>query len=216
MIVSENITTYVHSLEKPAGYFLEHLRQKAEGSGVPIIRREMESFIKVLLAIHRPATILEIGTAVGYSAIFMGLNSGARITTIENYEPRIIEARKNLHMAEKEYPDLTGRIQMIAGNAEEVLKELVVPVDFIFLDAAKGQYITMLPDILRLLPSGGVLLSDNILQDGALVRSRYATPRRQRTIHERMREYVWEVKHNEQLETTLITIGDGVTLSIKK
>ena len=209
MIVHENITTYLHSLEKNGPDFLEKLREEAELEGVPIIRREMEPFIQVLLNMLKPDSILEIGTAIGYSALFMNeCLEQVSITTIENYEPRLIKARENL----------AGRdnIRLLEGDAVQILKKMEKTVDFIFLDSAKAQYITMLPDILRLLNPGGVLLADNVLQDGEIIKSRYITPRRQRTIHSRMREFIWEVKHNESLDTSLITIGDGVILSRKK
>lgn len=211
MILDQNITTYIHSLECEPEPVLEKLRERAEAEGVPIIRREMESFIRVLLKMKAPKAILEIGAGVGYSAIFMAMNTDCHITTIENYEERIVQARANI-----EETGMQDRITLIEDDAANVLPTLEGPYDMIFLDAAKGQYITFLPDILRLLPEGGILLADNVLQDGELVRSRYVTPRRQRTIHDRMREFIWEIKHSEELETSLITIGDGVTLSIRK
>lgn len=213
MIVDQNITTYIHSLERAADKDLEQLRISAEQSGVPIIRRETESFMKVLLEMKRPSGILEIGAAVGYSAVFMAKNTNekCRITTVENYEERIQIARANIAAFKME-----DRIDLIGEDAAKVLPELDGPFDLIFLDAAKGQYITFLPDLLRILPSGGILLADNVLQDGDLVRSRYATPRRQRTIHDRMREFIWQIKHSDELETTLLTVGDGLTLSIRK
>ena len=96
------------------------------------------------------------------------------------------------------------------------MKGLEGVYDFIFMDAAKGQYIHFLPDILRLLPEGGLLVSDNVLQDGDVLESRYAVPRRNRTIHARMREYLYELTHHPQLETCILPVGDGVTLSVKK
>lgn len=213
MIVDQNITTYIHSLEREPDPDLESLRLQAEADGVPVIRRETESFIKVLLGILNPGSILEIGTAIGYSAIFMARNTseGCHITTVENYEERIASAENNISKF-----GMKERITLIGKDAQEVLPALDGTYDLIFLDAAKGQYITFLPDILRLLPRGGILLSDNVLQDGELVRSRYTTPRRQRTIHDRMREFIWEIKHSDELETTLLTVGDGLTLSVRK
>ena len=213
MIVDQNITTYIHSLEREPDPDLESLRLQAEADGVPVIRRETESFIKVLLGILNPGSILEIGTAIGYSAIFMARNTseGCYITTVENYEERIAAAENNISKF-----GMKERITLIGKDAQEVLPALDGTYDLIFLDAAKGQYITFLPDILRLLPRGGILLSDNVLQDGELVRSRYTTPRRQRTIHDRMREFIWKIKHSDELETTLLTVGDGLTLSVRK
>ena len=209
MIIDPNITTYLYSIEPEGPAYLERLREYAEQEQVPVIRREMEPFMRVLLAMKQPERILEIGTGIGYSTLF--LNScleQVSITTIENYEPRWKEARKNL----QDHKNIT----LIEADAAEIVKELAGPYDFIFLDAAKAQYIVMLPDLLRLLPPGGILLADNVLQDGELIRSRYVTPRRQRTIHSRMREFIWEVKHSAELETSLVTIGDGVILSVKK
>ena len=213
MLIDPNITSYIHSLERGNPRQLEELRAFAEKEGVPIIRREMESFIRVLFELKKPERILEIGAGVGYSSIFFAFNTpaGCSITTIENFDERVRQCGENIKAF-----SLEDRIKLISGDASEVLKEFTGPYDFIFLDAAKAQYITMLPDILRLLEPGGVLLADNILQEGHLIESRYITPRRQRTIHERMREFVWEVKHSPELESAVITIGDGVTLSVKK
>jgi len=138
-------------------------------------------------------------------------SEGCHITTVENYEERIAAAENNISKF-----GIKERITLIGKDAQEVLPALDGTYDLIFLDAAKGQYITFLPDILRLLPRGGILLADNVLQDGELVRSRYTTPRRQRTIHDRMREFIWDIKHSDELETTLLTVGDGLTLSVRK
>lgn len=218
MIVNENITKYLHSLETDNEPFLEELRIYAKGHDVPIIRREMESFLSVLLNLSKAEKVLEIGTGIAYSASFMARHSGflKRIDTIENYPPRIEKAKETLQI----YQDLSGEsgalIHLIEGDAAKVLPELEGGYDLIFLDGPKAQYLTMLPDLLRLLKEGGILLADNVLQEGELVRSRYVTQRRDRTIHERMRDFIWEVKHHPQLLTSVLTIGDGVTLSYKK
>lgn len=211
MIVDNRLTTYIHSLERDNSPFLEDLRVYAKENDVPIIRRETESFIKVLLALKKPAKILEIGTAIGYSAIFMASCTDCGIVTIENYEKRIIEAEKNIKEAA-----MQERIRLLKGDACGIIKTLEGSFDMIFLDAAKGQYIEVLPDLLRLLAPEGILLADNVLQDGELVQSRFITERRQRTIHERMREFLWEVKHNDMLETSVMTVGDGLSLSVKR
>lgn len=209
MIIDPNITTYIYSIEPEGDPGLEALRSYAEEKNVPVIRREMEPFMRVLLRTVHPGKILEIGTGIGYSALFMdSCLDHTDIVTIENYEPRLREAEKIL--------EGHANIKLIKADAADVLKELEGPFDFIFLDAAKAQYISMLPDIRRLLPQGGILLADNVLQDGELIRSRYLTPRRQRTIHERMREFIWEMKHSPDFETSLLTVGDGVILSIRK
>ena len=213
MIVDGRIVTFINSLDTKNSELLEKIESEARAADVPIIRREMQSFLKVLLMLKKPVQILEVGTAVGFSALLMSENvpEGCRITTIENYEKRIPVARENFRRAEKE-----NQITLLEGDAAEVLKTLDGPYDFIFMDAAKGQYIHYLPDVLRLLPPGGCLVSDNVMQDGDVIESRFAVERRNRTIHARMREYLYELKHNDNLVTSIIPLGDGVAVSIKQ
>ena len=213
MIVDERMVTYIHSLESAESEIIEAIEQEALDTYVPIIRKETQSFLKVLLMMKKPKRILEVGTAVGFSAILMSeyMPEDAHITTIENYAKRIPIAQNNFKRAGKE-----GKITLIEGDALEVMKELEGPFDFIFMDAAKGQYIHYMPEVLRLLAPEGVLMSDNVLQDGDIIESRFAVERRNRTIHSRMREYLYELKHHEQLQTSIIPLGDGVALSIKK
>jgi predicted O-methyltransferase YrrM len=213
MIVDERMVTFIHSLETENSEILETIEKEALDTFVPIIRKEMQSFLKVLLAIKKPKRILEVGTAVGFSAILMSeyAPEECKITTIEKYEKRIPIARENFVRAGK-----ADKITLLEGDALEILKGLEGTYDFIFMDAAKGQYIHFLPDILRLLSPGGILLSDNVLQDGDIIQSRFAVERRNRTIHSRMREYLYTLTHHEQLTTSLLPLGDGVTLSVKK
>ena len=213
MIVDERIVTFINSLDTRNSEILETIEKEALASSVPIIRREMQSFLKTLLLIRKPMRILEVGTAVGFSALLMSeyAPEGCRITTIENYEKRIPVALENFRRAGKE-----EKITLIEGDAAEVLKTLEGPYDFIFMDAAKGQYIHYLPEVLRLLPEGGVLVSDNVMQDGEVIESRFAVERRNRTIHARMREYLYELKHNDALVTSIIPLGDGAAVSVKR
>ena len=213
MIVDERIVTFINSLDTENSRILEEIEKEAHASDVPVIRREMQSFLKVLLMLQKPMRILEVGTAVGFSALLMSecAPEGCRITTIENYDKRIPIARENFRRAEKE-----DQITLIEGDALEVMRKLDGPYDFIFMDAAKGQYIHYLPDAMRLLGEGGVLVSDNVMQDGDVIQSRFAVERRNRTIHARMREYLYELKHNEELTTSIIPLGDGVAVSVKK
>ena len=210
---NERIAVYLRSLESPENPLLEEIEQEALASYVPIIRKETQSLLKTLLTMLRPARVLEVGTAVGFSALLMSeyLPEGARITTIEKYEKRIPIARQNFRRAGKE-----EQITLIEGDAMEVLRSLDGPFDFVFMDAAKGQYPHYLPEVLRLLTPGGVLMSDNVLQDGSLIESRFAVERRDRTIHSRMREYLYELKHREDLMTSILPLGDGVALTVKK
>ena len=213
MITDSRITDYINSLDPGDGELCDGIAREAVRSGVPIVRRETAALIKTMLALKKPERILEVGTAVGYSALLMSrvMPENCRITTIEKYEKRIPIAKRNFERAGKE-PCIT----LLEGDAEEILGTLSGPYDFIFMDAAKGQYMHWLPQILRLLSSGGVLLSDNVLQDGDIVESRYAVERRNRTIHTRMRDYLYELTHMKEFETSVIPIGDGVALSVKR
>lgn len=213
MIVDERLVTYINSLDTGNTRILDAVEREALDSYVPIIRKEMQSFLKFLLAMKKPARILEVGTAVGFSAILMAEYDPVpcQIITIENYEKRIPIARENFKRAGKE-----AQITLLEGDAAEVLKTLEGPYDFIFMDAAKGQYIHFLPEILRLLARDGVLVSDNVLQDGDVIESRFAVTRRNRTIHKRMREYLYTLTHSEELVTAVLPVGDGITLSTRR
>lgn len=212
MIVDERMVTFIHSLETENSEILETIEKEALDTYVPIIRKEMQSFLKVLLRIKKPMRILEVGTAVGFSALLMSeyAPENCKITTIEKYEKRIPIARENFKRAGKE-----EQITLLEGDALEILKSLDETYDFIFMDAAKGQYIYYMPEVVRLLEHGGVLVSDNVLQEGDIIESRFAVERRNRTIHSRMREYLYELKHHKLLETSIIPLGDGVALSTK-
>ena len=213
MIVDERIITFINSMDTENSEILETIEQEALAADVPIIRREMQSFLEVLLLMKKPMRVLEVGTAVGFSALLMSeyVPEECAITTIENYEKRIPIARQNFVRAGKE-----KKITLLEGDAMDVLKTLEGPYDFIFMDAAKGQYIHYMPETVRLLSDGGILMSDNVLQDGDIIESRFAVERRNRTIHSRMRDYLYELKHSDVLETSIIPLGDGVALSIKK
>lgn len=209
----DRVRTFINSLDSENPVYLNELEQYAKKTDVPIIRREMQSLLRVLIAMNSPRQILEVGTAIGFSALFMSeyAPEDCHITTIEKYEKRIPLAKDNFRKAGRE-----DRITLLEGDATEILKGLEGPYDMIFMDAAKGQYIHFLPEILRLLPQGGVLISDNVLQDGDIIESRFAVTRRNRTIHARMREYLYEIKHNAELETVILTLGDGTAVSVKR
>ena len=213
MIVEERLITYINSLDAGNTELLEKIEKEARENYVPVIRKETQNLLKLLLAMNRPRSILEVGTAVGFSALLMEEYNPVecKITTIENYEKRISIAKENFLRAGKQ-----NVIELIEGDAALVLKELQESYDFIFMDAAKGQYINFLPEVMRLLKSGGVLVSDNVLQDGDIIESRFAVTRRNRTIHKRMRDYLYEITHVKDLTTSVLPLGDGVTISVKK
>ena len=214
MIVEERIVSYINSLEKENSPVLEEIEKEARKDGVPIIRKEMESFLRVMLSIKKPMRILELGTAVVYSAILMSeyINEKGQIITIENYDKRIPIAKENIKKAGRE-----NVIKLLEGDAMEIMPTLESnQFDFVFMDAAKAQYIHFLPEVLRLMKKDGVLITDNVLQEGDLIQSKYVVRRRDRTIHKRMREYLEVVKNHSQLETSIVPIGDGITMSVKK
>lgn len=212
MIVDERFVTYVNSLDQGNTELLSQIESEALQADVPIIRKETQACLKLFLAMKKPKRILEVGTAVGFSALLMKTYNpvDCTVTTIENYEKRIPIARANFKRAGME-----DGIELIEGDAAQILQKLEGPYDLIFMDAAKGQYIHFLPHVLRLLEEGGVLISDNILQDGDIIESRYAVIRRNRTIHRRMRSYLYELTHQEGLVTAVLPVGDGITVSTK-
>ena len=212
MITDERLTAFINSLDTGNPAYLNELEKEARETNVPIIRTETQSLLRTLIAVNRPERILEVGTAVGFSALCMSeyAPEGCQITTIEKYEKRISVALENFRRFGK-----SGCIQLLAEDAAVALKKLKGSYDFIFMDAAKGQYMNFLPDVLRLLRTGGLMVSDNVLQDGDILESRYAVTRRDRTIHARMREYLYELKHNPLLVTSVLPVGDGVAVSVK-
>lgn len=212
MIVENRVASYVRSLIPDVDETLFRIGEEARRQHIPIIRPETGELLKVLLLLKRPLGILEIGTAVGYSALYMSryMPEAAHITTIESYEPRVVMARENIRRAGEE-----KRITLHFDDAARVLPTLHAGYDFVFMDAAKGQYMHFLEEVYRLLAPGGVLVSDNVLQDGELLESHFTVPKRNRTIHDRMREYLYTLKHHEGLETAVLTVGDGIAVSTK-
>ena len=214
MITDERTSTFIDSISGLNTPFLEELEVKAHADGIPIIRRATQSLIKFVLADLKPASILEIGTATRFSAIFMATYGGnVHIDTIENYKKRITEAKQNIADAGMEEV-----INLIEGDAESVIEELAAKgksYDMIFIDAAKAQYLNYLPVCKNLLRTGGILISDNVLFDGDIVLSRFAVRRRDRTIHARMRDYLRTIAEDDDLVTTILPIADGMTLSVR-
>ena len=213
MITDERLVTYINSLAGELPPVLAEIEREALAARIPVIRKETQSLLKLLLAVRRPKKILEVGAAVGFSALLMAeyAPKGALITSIENYEKRIPAARDNFARAGR-----GDQITLLKGDAAEILPSLDGPYDLIFMDAAKGQYLAFLPEVLRLLAPDGVLVSDNVLQGGDITESRFAVTRRNRTIHSRMRAYLYELTHREGLVTSVLPVGDGVTVSARE
>ena len=213
MIVDERLVTFINSLDPGNTELLDTIEKEALDTFVPIVRKEMQSFLKLILAIKKPMRILEVGTAVGFSAVLMAEYGpkDCEIVTIENYDKRIPIAKANFERAGKE-----KQITLLEGDAAEVMPTIDEPFDLIFMDAAKGQYINFMPEVMRLLKEDGLLISDNVLQDGDIIESHFVVERRNRTIYKRMREYLYELTHNDELVTSVLPIGDGITVSVKK
>lgn len=208
----ERMRDFICAMNKGNASYLDKLEKEAIENDVPIIRKDTQSLLKFLLALTHPSNILEVGTATGFSALLMAEYSGpdTKITTIEKYEKRIPIAKEHFSSFDK-----GNKITLLEGDAIDILGELEEGYDFVFMDAAKGQYGNFLPNVLRVLKKGGLLVTDNVLQDGDVVQSRFAVTRRNRTIHARMREYLYDITHRDDLQTVILNTGDGVTLSVK-
>ncbi len=212
MIVDERFTTYLNSLYPELSQELSLIQKEALDTYVPIIRPETQNLLQLLIAMNKPVKLLEVGAAVGFSGNLMleAAKDEASLVTIENYAPRIPIARANFARCNN-----TGRVTLLEGDALKILPTLEGPFDFIFMDAAKGQYINFWPEISRLIKKGGVVVTDNVLQDGDIIESRYAITRRNRTIHKRMRDYLYELTHDKAFTTSILPLGDGVSISVK-
>ena len=216
MLEQDRMAAYLHSLDPALPEELYELQKKAREEEVPIIRDSTQSLLRFLVTDRKPERILEIGTAVGFSALFLRQfqPEEGSITTIEKVPAKIRTARENFKRLDPE-----GRIHLLEGDAAEVLASLAdrgETYDFIFLDAAKAQYPVYLTQIRRLLLPGGLLVSDNVLQDGTVADSRFAVTRRDRTIHSRMREFLHQLTHDDEFTTVILPVGDGVALSVRQ
>ncbi|MCR5607633.1 MAG: O-methyltransferase [Lachnospiraceae bacterium] len=213
MIVNDRIADYINSLEVELPEYLRIIEKDAISKHVPIVKRQTQSLLKFLVTMKQPENILEIGTAVGFSSLLMSeyMPKDCHITTIERNDKRYEKACENIKNANKE-----DQITIIKGDATEVLKDIGGCYDIVFVDAAKGQYLTFLKDVMPLMKSHALLISDNVLQDGDVTQSRYGVIRRNRTIHYRMRDYLYDITHMEEFQTVIIPVGDGVTLSTYK
>ena len=219
----ERTEIFIESLNEGNTEFLDNLEAEANRDNVPIIRKSMQRVLKLMLELKKPKNILEVGTAVGFSAILMAQysQSDCHITTIEKYEKRIPVAKENFLKS-----GFNDKITLIEGDAKDILNELLENengddkfagrYDMIFMDAAKGQYINFLPNAVKLLKKGGVLITDNVLQDDTVIQSKFTVVRRDRTIHKRMREYIRALMQSDELTTDILQLGDGISVSVKK
>lgn len=209
MLVEKYLSDYIDKIQPHCTGELGELQENSYNEGLPIIPNDVVRLLGVLLSMHKPEKILEIGMAVGFSASYMAgfLPENGYIKTIDRYPIMIERAKENFKRLGVE-----DKITILQGDAAEVLPNLEDKFDFIFMDAAKGQYIQILPEVLRLLRKGGIIFADDVLQDGRVAMGYDEVPRRQRTIHKRMNEFLNEISTNPKLKSSILTIGDGVAI----
>ncbi len=208
-LVESYIAEYIDALQSDCEGELGELQRRAYEEGLPIVPKEVAKLLSFIVGLIRPKAVLEIGMAVGFSSCLMSqlLPEGGHIKTIDRYPYMIGEAKKNFKRFNVE-----DKVTILEGSALEILPTLDEKFDFVFMDAAKGQYINMLPDVLRLTKKGSVIMVDDVLQDGRVAKDRLAVERRQRTIHTRLNDFLREITHSAVLRTSILTIGDGVAL----
>lgn len=211
-VTDDYINSYLRTIQPHYDGVLGEIEKESRDAQVPVIPHETARLLSVLLTMKKPKNILEVGTAVAFSSGLMSryLQKGGTITTIDRYELMLKDARKNIARM-----GLENTIKILEGDAADILPTLTGPYDVIFLDAAKGQYSAFLPHCLRLLPIGGLLIVDDVLQGGDIAKTRFSVPRRQRTIHKRLRNFLWDISHNDALESSIVPIGDGLAVCVK-
>lgn len=211
-IINERVRNYIDELQPLCSGELGKIQQKAYQDKVPVIPKDVVHLISFILSVKRPKKVLEIGAAVGFSSALMStfLAEGGSITTIERQEIMISKAQENHKKL-----NLKDRITLLEGDANDILPTLNDEYDVIFMDAAKGQYINILDECLRLLKVGGILIADDILHKGNVTLDIEEVPRRQRTTYNRMNEFLKRITNDPCLETSILTVDDGVALCHK-
>ncbi len=212
-ITNEKVTEYLDGLYRPLTPQLEKLRQEAEEEGVPVILRDTERFLAVMLAVTKPSRILEIGAAIGYSSSCFAeiCGEGTEIVTLESDSIMCSRAEENI--GRLGYKD---RIRVYPGDAKETLQELEGPFDFVFIDAAKSHYRIFFDGALKLCREGSVLVCDNVLMKAKTASEEYDPKKKYRTSIRRMREFLLYITASEQVETCVFPAGDGISVSVVK
>jgi predicted O-methyltransferase YrrM len=206
------IEEYINNTHKKEEAFFEELREYAEKNHIYIVKPQVEKLLSVLMSAIKPQKILEVGTAIGYSSMLMlkYAGEGSSVTTIERDEEVLLRAKENIKRR-----GLTDRINTIFGDATEVLESLSGEYDFVFIDAAKGQYRDHFEKSLKLVKQGGIILTDDVLYFGMTASDELAT-KKHITITRRLREYLDFLCNDERFETTILPIGDGVAITYIK
>ena len=210
-----SVTEYINSFYRPLDDFLGSLREDGEKRNVPIILKETETYLNTLLTILKPKKILEIGTAIGYSAIYFAKKCpDAEIYSIEKFAEVSNEAKRNVEEA-----GLSKRIHLLTGDGEESVLELekegIIDFDFVFIDAAKSQYQRFFESVTRVSKENAVILADNIWQHGFTFIKDENPPRKHRTNIRKMRSFVESMENSKEFTTSLINVGDGLLLATK-
>lgn len=211
-VTEDYINAYLRTVQPHYDGVLGEIERESRLADVPIIPHETARLLGVLLTMKKPKNILEVGTAVGFSSGLMTryLEEGGMVTTIDRFDVMLKDAKVNIKRM-----GLEDKIKILEGDAADILPTLTGPYDVIFLDAAKGQYSAFLPHCIRLLPVGGLLLADDVLQGGDIAKTRFSVPRRQRTIHKRLRNFLWDISHTDVFTSAIVPIGDGLAMCVK-
>ncbi len=211
-ILNRDLAVYLNSFYNFENGELGEIQKKAIEQRVPIIPNDTANFITLILAIKKPKSILEIGSAVGFSSSLFSnyLDTGGKIITIEKNPEMVLKAKENFDKL-----GLNQKIEILEGDAAEVLDGVEQKFDVIFMDAAKGQYINILDKCLNLLNNGGILIADDVLQGGTIAMDISQTDRKNRTIRRRMKSFLEEINSRADLKTAVIPVGDGVSVSYK-
>ncbi|EOG02917.1 O-methyltransferase [Enterococcus faecium EnGen0372] len=212
-VVKEELLDFMRTQQKKLPGELGKLEEEAHVAEVPVIPHETVVFLKFLLGQLQPERILEIGAAIGFSSSVMATTIGenAHVTTIDRFDVMIEKAKKSY-----ERLGLTDKVTLLEGQAADILPELSGPYDFIFMDSAKSKYIEFLPECLRLLRKGGVLMVDDIFQGGTILLPDEEIPRGKRAIHRKLNEFLRVVMDHPDLTSTILPLGDGVILMTKE
>ena len=211
-VLKDEVLDLVRNRQNKVSGTLGEIQAQATIDNVPIIPNETASFLRFFLKQIKAKNVLEVGTAIGFSASLMldAMGEGSHVTTIDRFDVMIKKAKANF-----EKLGVQEQVTLLEGDAKEVLPTLEGPYDFIFMDSAKSKYIEFLPECLRLLKVDGVLMIDDVFQAGTIMHDIKEIPRSQRTIYRKLNELYDVVLNHEDLTVTILPLGDGVLMISK-
>lgn len=212
-VVNESVLDFMRHGQEPLPGLLGEIERDANQKGIPIIPHETVKFLSVLLNQIKPKQILEIGAAIGFSSSLMSQYVGeeGHVTTIDRFDVMIQAARENYGKL-----GLDEKVTLLEGQASDILPTLKGPYDVIFMDSAKAKYIDFLPECIRLLKVGGLLIVDDVLQGGTIFLPKEEIPKKNRTIHRKLNAFLEVAMHHPGLNSSLIPLGDGLLLIEKQ